>query len=294
MIDKKPEIFTFEGAGKGPVLTVFGAVHGNEKCGPQAIRRIMKLIESGDIQVTAGKVVFVPVCNPRAYDGDVRFVERNLNRFFYPKPKDEITHYEDNLDLVLCPVVEKTDYLLDLHSYTSPGGAFIFLEDLSQKSVAFAECLGVPRMVYGWAAALSSNDEVIDKKQAMGTTEYAREFGALSLTLECGQHKHPRAADVGFQAILNALAFLKLAKFDDTLNIADLPEERSYKVKMRGSRLKLRDGDFTRDWKNMDPLKKGDVIARYDDGEEITAPEDGIIVLPKRDQQIGHEWFFWV
>ncbi len=291
MLDKKPEIFVFEGNAPGPSLTVLGAVHGNEKCGPKAINRIMGLIKTGSITIAKGKVTFVPICNPRAYDQNVRFTERNLNRFFYPK--DNPVHYEDYLDLVLCPVVEKTDYLLDLHSYTSQGGAFIFLDNLDKRNLAFAEALAIPRMIYGWAEALKASGDVVDKKQAMGTTEYAREFGALALTLECGTHLHPRAADVGFQAILNSLKFLGLATFDDNLNITDFPDEGSYSIRMQGAYLKTRAGDFTREWKNMDKLKKGDVIARYDDGEEITVPRDGFIVLPKRDTIIGHEWFFW-
>lgn len=291
MLDKKPEIFEFKGAGEGQTLTVLGAVHGNEKCGPQAINRIMDLIKKGDIKITKGKVVFVPICNPRAYDQDVRFTERNLNRFFYPK--DNPKAYEDHLDLVLCPVVEKTDYLLDLHSYTSQGGAFIFLENLDQKNIDFATCLGVPRIIHGWANAVQANADVVDKKQAMGTTEYAREFGAIALTLECGQHKHPRAADVGFQAILNSMKFLGVAEFSNDLFITDIPNEGRYNIKMQGMYMKLRDGDFTQDWKNMDPVKKGQVIARFSDGEEIAMPADGFLVLPKRDAVNGAEWFFW-
>jgi predicted deacylase len=136
MINKDPEIFTFEGSAQGPRFVVFGGVHGNEKCGPQAINRIMDLIRSGDIRITGGKVTFVPICNPLAYEKNVRFVERNLNRFFYPK--ETIKDYEDNLDLILCPVAAQADYLLDLHSYTSQGGAFIFLENLDEKNILFA------------------------------------------------------------------------------------------------------------------------------------------------------------
>jgi predicted deacylase len=291
MINKDPEIFTFEGSAQGPRFVVFGGVHGNEKCGPQAINRIMDLIRSGDIRITGGKVTFVPICNPLAYEKNVRFVERNLNRFFYPK--ETIKDYEDNLDLILCPVAAQADYLLDLHSYTSQGGAFIFLENLDEKNILFANALGVPRIIHGWADALQNNVDVIDKKQAMGTTEYAREFGAVAITLECGTHKHPRAADVGFQSILNAMKYLKIAELEESLNITDLPEERSYQIKMGGSHLKLRAGDFLRDWNNMDPIKKGEIIARYEDGSEIIMPEDGFIVLPKRDTAVGHEWFFW-
>lgn len=291
MPDKNPEIFVFEGAASGPSLTVLGAVHGNEPCGPEAIKRILALIDQKRISIDRGRVTFVPICNPRAYEKNVRFVERNLNRFFYPKDQPE--KYEDHLDLVLCPVVAKTDYLLDLHSYTSEGGAFIFLDSLTSKDADFAKALGVPRMICGWAEALQKSEDVLDKRQAMGTTEYARENGAIAVTLECGSHKHPRAADVGFEAILNALMYLQIADVPENLRIKDLPQERSYSVNMRGAYLKTAAGDFTQGWNNMDRIRKGTVIARFDDGREIVMPVDGVIVLPKRNAEIGHEWFFW-
>jgi len=285
------ETVAYGSANEGVSFTVLGAVHGNEKCGPEAIRRVIADIDAGRIVIKAGRVSFMPVCNPRAYEQDVRFTERNLNRFMYPK--DEPKHYEDYLDNKICPVLEETDYLLDLHSYTSPGGAFLFVGDLSEKSVEFAKCLGVPRFIYGWAEALAANDDVTDKRQAMGTTEYAREQGAVALTLECGNHKHPRGADMGYQAILNALEFLGIAEVNKDLAITDMPDEGRYNIRMKGSFLKMKEGAFTQEWKNMDFVSAGSVIARYEDGEELIMPQDGYIVLPKFDAMIGHEWFFW-
>lgn len=291
MLDKKPEIFTFTGQSGGPALAVFGAVHGNEKCGTQAIKRVLAHLESGKIRMLRGTLKMVPVCNPRAYDRGVRFIERNLNRFFFPKENPK--SYEDHLDNILCPVVKDSDYLLDLHSYTTKGGAFIFFEGLDQKNLDFVRALKVPRMIHGWAVALKKSNDVGDKLQAQGTTEYARANGACSLTLECGNHHHPRAADIGFEAILNALEFLGMAEIGRGLHIADLPDDGSYVIKMQGAHLKLRPGDFAKDWGNLEHVKKGTVIARYEDGEEIIMPEDAILVLPNRKVAIGHEWFFW-
>lgn len=291
MLDKAPEIFTFNGKTEGLAFTVLGAIHGNEKCGTRAIERTLAALKDGKIKITKGKLTLVPICNPRAYEQDVRFTERNLNRFFYPKDKPE--KYEDHLDNILCPVVKDSDYLLDLHSYTTQGGAFIFFEGLDEKNIAFVKSLKIPRMIYGWATALAKNNDVVDKQQAMGTTEYARENGAYSLTLECGNHYHPRAADVGFQAILNALQFLGMAEIDDSLHINDLPDDGKYTIKMQGAHLKLREGEFTQDWGNLSPVKKGTIVARYKDGEEIIIPDDAMLVLPNKKAAIGHEWFFW-
>ncbi|GJL85760.1 MAG: succinylglutamate desuccinylase [Micavibrio sp.] len=291
MEDTQLDIHSFEGAAEGPSFTAFGAVHGNEKCGTQALTRILKHIEDGDIEIIAGKFTTIPICNPRAYKQDVRFVERNLNRFMSPKENPE--HYEDHLDNVICPVLDQTDFLLDLHSYSSQGEPFILLDFAESETANFGKMLGVPRCIYGWADAMKKSDDVVDKHQSMGTCEYTREQGGVALTMECGTHGYERAADFAFEAVLNALESLKIAKVNPDLHIMDLPNENHFNIKMRGARLKQKDGDFTEDWTNMHPVKEGTVIARYDDGEELIIPKDGYVVLPNRKAGIGHEWFFW-
>lgn len=291
MDDKTLEIFTFEGAEPGTRLAVFGAVHGNEKSGTQAIRRIMDAIDSGRIKIKKGRLTLIPICNPRAYEHNVRFMERNLNRFMYPK--DNPQAYEDYLDNQICSVLDETDYLLDLHTYTAPGSAFSFLSKLDQRNIDFVKAIGVPRYIYGWAEALGASDDLADKRQAIGTTEYIRDRGGVGVTLESGQHDYDRAPDFAFQAILNVLRFLGVAEIDERLDVTDLPDDGEYNIRMKGAYLKTREGDFVQDRQNMEFVEAGTVIARYDDGEEIAMPQDGYIVLPKRDTPIGHEWFFW-
>ena len=64
----------------GPRLLVFGAIHGDEVCGPKAIREVIALLESDKIAIERGRVTFVPICNPPAYAANRRFVDENLNR----------------------------------------------------------------------------------------------------------------------------------------------------------------------------------------------------------------------
>ena len=291
MDDTQLEIFEFTGNQDGPHLAVFGAVHGNEKCGPEALKRILGFINDGKIKIKRGKVTFIPICNPRAYAQNVRFTERNLNRFMYPK--DDPQAYEDHLDNQICPILEQADYLLDIHSYTTQGGSFCIVGEVDQRNIDFAKSLGIPRFIHGWADALSGSDDLEDQRQAIGTTEYIRNHSGVGLTLECGNHNHPRGADTAFQATLNALRFLGMADIEEGLDITDLPDDGEYCIKMQGAYLKMRDGDFTQDFKNMDHVTAGSIVARYDDGEEISMPADGFIVLPKRDTGFGHEWFFW-
>jgi hypothetical protein len=62
---------------------------------------------------------------------------------------------------------------------------------------------------------------------------------------------------------------------------------------MKRSFLKLREGEFARTLKHYDPVSAGEVIARYTDGEDITAPEDGFIILPVANAKVGQDWFYF-
>ena len=104
----------YEGAQAGPNLSITGAIHGNEPCGPVVIGQLLDDIGNGDIGITRGGVSLIPVCNPAAYERGIRYFERNMNRRFHPK--DEPATYEDRRINELAPYFEKADYLLDIHS----------------------------------------------------------------------------------------------------------------------------------------------------------------------------------
>lgn len=44
----------FESRAQGPHLLVFGAIHGNEVCGPRALKRLITALESREIQLLRG------------------------------------------------------------------------------------------------------------------------------------------------------------------------------------------------------------------------------------------------
>lgn len=283
-----PEIFEFDSGKSGKHLVVTGAIHGNEPCGPLAIKRVMEEIKQGVIGITAGKVTFVPVCNPRAYAQNVRQTERNLNRMMFPKDAPEA--YEDHLDNVLCPLFDTADVLLDLHSCHSQSPPFIFLGACDQANAEYALALGVSHFVHGFEDALGDATADIDPKFAMGTTEYTREQGGLALTLECGSHLDETAPEVGYQAILRALSHFGLAAVDKAMISAQQDMTR-HCVKMVKAFIKEEEGQFAQDWQNMSRVQGGEVLVHYESGKTITAPEDGYIILPKAFETTGAEWF---
>jgi predicted deacylase len=298
---------TFTGLAPGARLIVLGAVHGNETCGTQAVRRVIAEIESGRLGVVAGSITFVPVTNPLAYARHQRMGDRNLNRNLVPT--DTPTEFEDRVANWLCPLLAQHDALLDLHSFHTPGEPFVMLGPennngtlepfaRSAEETELALSLGVRRFVDGWldtyaagvarrlAAGASAREA--DVHYGVGTTEYMRAHGGVALTLECGQHDDPAAPAVAYRAIHNALAHLRLTSAAPPAPVTDTEALRLYQVI---DRLHAAD-TFSREWSSFDRVRTGEVIGTRYDGSPVIADGDGYVVFPNPKALPGQEWFY--
>ncbi len=301
------ESLSFTGQIPGARLIVLGAVHGNETCGTQAIRRVIGEIESARLDIIAGTVTFVPVTNPLAYASHQRMGDRNLNRNLAPTRTP--AEFEDRIANWLCPLLAQHDALLDLHSFHTAGEPFVMLgpEDNSgslepfaraAEETALAQCLGVHRFVDGWldtyaagvarrlAAGVSAREA--DVHYGVGTTEFMRAQGGIALTLECGQHDDPAAPDVAYRAIHNALAHLRLMPAPAPAAMTGAEALRLYQVVDRNHA----DDRFVRNWASFERVRADEVIGMRRDGLPVVADRDGYIVFPNPDALPGQEWFY--
>jgi predicted deacylase len=298
----------------GPRLVVLGAVHGNETCGTRAIERVLAEIDSGALRIVRGSLTLLPVTNPLAYARADRAGERNLNRRLRPNaaPQD----FEDRVANALCPLLARHDALLDLHSFHTAGEPFAMigpndnagpLEPFSRaaEEEALALRLGPRRLVEGWLEAYaqgvaqrqaraasggpteSAGDS--DPAYGVGTTEYMRSVGGISITLECGQHADPQAPAVGYRAIHATLAQLGLVDAP-----APPPRKDVQLLKLVEVTDRFAEGDrFEREWASFDPVAAGATIGRRADGTLLSAPADGFIVFPNPAAVPGSEWFYF-
>ncbi|HEX4859160.1 MAG TPA: succinylglutamate desuccinylase/aspartoacylase family protein [Usitatibacteraceae bacterium] len=298
----------YTGLVPGPRLIITGAVHGNEICGPIAIRRVVDEIDRGTLKIRAGTVTFVPVTNPLAYAHRRRIGDRNLNRNLAPTgaPKD----FEDHVANWLCPLLAEHEILLDLHSTTASNPAFAMLGPPDNSGPlepfrhfaaerAMAAHLGVHRFVDGWLSTYAigverrrasghGNPLNTDAKYGVGTTEYMRSVGGYAITLECGQHDAPESPEVGYRAIRNVLAFLGLSGEPPPGPVTGAEQLHMYEVIDREH-----PGDrFERNWGSFDPLAEGQLIGTRHDGREVRAPAAGCILFPDARAHAGHEWFY--
>lgn len=297
----------FTGMAPGARLIVLGAVHGNETCGTQAIRRVIGEIESGHLVMRTGSVTFVPVTNPLAFARHQRMGDRNLNRNLVPTATP--VEFEDRIANWLCPLLARHDALLDLHSFHTAGQPFAMLGpennsgpleafSRSDEETALALRLGVHRFVDGWldtyatgvarrlAAGVSAREA--DVSYGVGTTEYMRAQGGIALTLECGQHDDPAAPDVAYRAIHNTLAHLQITASPAPEPVRSTEALRLYEVIDRAHP----DDRFARVWSSFDPVKAGEVVGIRHTGTVVTAEQDGYIVFPNPKALAGQEWFY--
>ena len=276
----------------GVRLIVLGAVHGNETCGTRGIERVLAKIDTGALNIVRGSVTFVPVTNALAYQRQQRVGERNLNRNL--RPSTAPVEHEDRIANVLCPLLAQHEVLLDLHSFHSPGAPFAMigppdntgpLEPFARadQEEALALRLGPRRLVEGWldTYAVGVKNRLqrghpeeraqmlsTDPSYGVGTTEYMRSVGGCAITLECGQHDEPQAADVAYRAIRHTLAHLGLV---DAPPPAEQPSIEALTLHEVVDKVDPADR-FSRDWQSFDALRAGELIGVRADGQEVRAP----------------------
>jgi len=91
--------------------------------------------------------------------------------------------------------------------------------------------------------------------------------------------------DVAQKAILNVLAFYGCI---DNEIITKHPQV----IVLDRFVIKKNEGKMLQNYKHMMPIIKNEVLARYDNGENIISPFDGYIIMPNHEAIIGSEWFY--
>ena len=84
----KEEFTQLIGEKEGPTSIILAGVHGDEKCGVEAFKKLLP-----NLQIEKGRVWF-GYGNPRAIEENKRFTEANLNRMF--KGDEELSKKDKN------------------------------------------------------------------------------------------------------------------------------------------------------------------------------------------------------
>ena len=300
------ETSSFHALTPGPRIIVTGAVHGDEPSGPRAISRLIANFRSGALTLTRGTLTFVPVVNTLAWHHGRREGERNLNRDLCEKTMPQ--SHEDRVANILCPLLRAHDVLIDLHSFASDGAPMVLIGPTDnaghaepfaheQAETALGLALGLPLIVHGWVAAHQrSRDMRADlglakvpaAAAAIGTTEYMRFAGGYGVTIECGQHDAPLGAEIGYLAVLRALAHLGVIK--TALPPAPRPTAALEIVEpVLSSHPQDR---LDRRFAAGERIVQGQVLGHRHDGTDIVAGFDGAVIFASETAAPGTELCF--
>ena len=266
----------FFSPGPGPRVLLLGGVHGEEKPGVLALERLVAEFQSGRLSLARGQLTVVPRANREAVERGLHFVDENLNRAV--RPHAAPANHERRLAAELAALIAAHDAVLDLHGTQAPTVPFVFLDDESVPVRGWAEALGAEHILTGWPALYAGSD-------ALTTTGFAQTLGKRALTVEAGQNDDPGAAEFAFDAARRAIAHFGLI-----IGTPRRPKPKALRLTTVVRREK--EGQFARPWKNFEPVTKGEVLARYAGGAELTASEDGVIVMPYEGAAIGEEWYY--
>lgn len=262
-------------------LLILAAIHGNETAGTAACLGLMEELSREHIKIKKGRLTIVPVCNPEAYRRDVRSVEENLNRVM--TMHENPATYEQRLANEICPLIKDNRVILDLHSTHCEGDVpFAFCDYPDNYNKKLIDALEVGYVLEGWPDIYSRQAEIQD----FSTEHCAHIYGNTGTTLECGYHKSPAAVELAYKAVIQTLAAFGMI---DGVEAKSYPKQH---IRMDSYVIKQRAGKLCRAYKHLDKVSAGEPLAVYDDGELLTAPKDGFMLLPNLNAEIGTEWYY--
>lgn len=281
-------VWHFEAPEPGPAVAITALVHGNELCGAWALK---ELLEAG-IRPSRGSLLLA-FCNLAAFDtfdpGQpdlARFVQEDFNRQWSPDRLREATTVERRRAARLRPFVERSRFLLDLHSMHEPGPPLL-LTGPHRRNVALAAALGGGRHI------------VVDAGHSEGVR--MRDFGPFglpdgapgagqALLVECGYHGHVAARVAARDACARFLALtgvIGAPAVDRLLPGWRQPEQGPAVVlQVQGAvvagseRFRL-----ARPFTSIESIPRAGTVIAYDDDEPVRTPfDDCVLVMPSSRQ----------
>jgi succinylglutamate desuccinylase len=298
----------------GPLVLAFGAVHGNEPAGVEALRTVFKMLESsrqsGSENRFSGNFYGI-IGNMNAFSNKQRFIERDLNRQWMPAHVQRIRHTQETdlcpedqemrhlIDLIHHLVRQhdpETLILLDLHTTSADGGVFCIPTD-DMASLRLAKAIEAP-VILGLLDGIEGTLLQYGAANHFQISGYPKQ--TLGVAFESGQHEDPASIQRSAAAILQVLRACGCLNDDTSLGQQYIDILHAYSARLpRVTRLvtahHIRPGDQFRmrpGYSNFQPVYQGEHLA-----DDITGPilaaQDALILMPLY-QPKGSDGFFLV
>lgn len=244
-------------------------VHGNEVGSlPSVISFIGDLINKKNNY--PGSLTF-SLGNVEAMKANVRFLNVDMNRHFGDKQSHEPESLRAN---DLCRLIDDCDIFIDLHQTIEPTSEPFYVISDTLNNRYWSQALGIAKK------AILRNPKVDTYQTA---TTYAYKKNKIATTIEVSQKGFNDSASQLCNKILIKTIDLAL-KLKGSFNLEVLCQNTAtiewlvmaHYEKFDGPLCQLNSG-----WKNLSPIKKGELYGKNHTGEALISPFDGYTLFPK-------------
>ncbi len=262
----KNSIIKIRGKKPGKTVAIFAGVHGNEKAGILALKKVVK-----EVNIIAGEVYFV-FANPEAIKKDKRQIEKNLNRCFTKNNKGKTA--EDELARKLMPILDECDALLDLHASNNKFCPPFIIAEKKAHDLARQMDFGI--LTWNW-----------NKIEPGATDGYMHQQKKLAICLECGSVQNT-SKNISL-AEKSIYQFLQYYNCINKKIFYNKRKQRFIKV-IRLAHQKTNNFSFVKKFKDFERLPTGKIFA-CDGKKKYIASKNECIIFPHDDKKIGDEVF---
>jgi succinylglutamate desuccinylase len=276
-------VWLFDSGTKGPYTAITTLIHGNEICGPWAIKQLIENLQANRWQLKLGSLCLI-LCNLNAFDRfdadnlhASRFIEEDMNRVWSVEKLSSASTMERRRANELLPYLSKADFLLDLHSMHDPGDPLL-LTGLTRKDFEFAQKLNLPGHI------------IVDAGHSEGVRLRDFQPEATNLLVECGFHLAASSGDIAKQSIasfLSATQQIDIAVLDQSWQKnPQAPIFNSKEVEVTHAIVaKTNDMKFKEEWQNMQTLPKEGQLLAVDGNTIFRTPYDNCtLIMPSLKQ----------
>lgn len=307
-MDKERVIGRYTGTEKGPLLIVFGAMHGNEPAGVKALKLMLKMLEVEPITNPEfrfkGRLLGL-IGNVRAMKTGERFIDKDLNRQWTKEnvervksaPEETLDSEDLELKEILSVVEAEIEayqptklVVLDLHTTTAYGGIFSIPTD-DEESIRIALELHAP-VVKGMLAGIKGTSLHYFNNDNF-------EIDTTAVCFESGQHEEELSTNRAIAAITNCtrtigcVEAIHIENRHDSILIEYSKELPKIAELMEIHSIKPGDDfEMMPNFKNFQKIKRGEWIAKDKNGK-ILSSTDGRILMPLYQKQ-GDDGFFLI
>lgn len=279
-----PGVWRFESGEAGRDVMVSALVHGNELCGAYALLSALSAglrPRRGALTLVLANLDAFDRFDPAAPDAS-RYVTTDMNRLWGDMDwrHDTSSHgSEHRRVLALAPFVERSEWLLDLHSMHEPGEPLGLAGPLAHHA-ARALGLGAPALVVadaGHRAGCRMRDH--------GAYGRADEASRFALLVECGFHGALSSLDVAHDMLARFLvASGAIDEHDVPAAWRGEPAGAAPRLVVVTEAVTVAAGDaprLARPWVNGEVVPQAGTVVGWTAGQPVLTPyDDCVLIMP--------------